>query len=34
MWAHDVDQPQYAELLASIERMLPGATILDEERHR
>ena len=26
MWAHDVDQPAYAELLDSIERQLPGAT--------
>jgi ribosomal-protein-alanine N-acetyltransferase len=34
MWAHDVDQPEYAELLASIERMLPGATVIEEERGR
>ena len=24
MWAHEVDQPEYAELLASIERTVPG----------
>jgi ribosomal-protein-alanine N-acetyltransferase len=32
MWAHEVDQPEYAALLDSIERMLPGATVLDEGR--
>jgi ribosomal-protein-alanine N-acetyltransferase len=30
MWANDVDQPAYAELLESIERMLPGETVLDD----
>jgi ribosomal-protein-alanine N-acetyltransferase len=34
MWAHDVDQPEYAELLASIERVLPGSTVIDEDRRR
>jgi ribosomal-protein-alanine N-acetyltransferase len=32
MWARDVDQPDYAALLGSIERMLPSATVLDEGR--
>ena len=32
MWAHEVDQPEYAALLDSIERMLPDETILDEGR--
>jgi ribosomal-protein-alanine N-acetyltransferase len=32
MWAHEVDQPEYGALLDSIERMLPGETILDEGR--
>jgi [ribosomal protein S18]-alanine N-acetyltransferase len=32
MWAHRVDQPEYAALLESIERMLPNATIVDEGR--
>ena len=32
MWADDVDQPEYAALLDSIERMLPGATVVDEGR--
>jgi ribosomal-protein-alanine N-acetyltransferase len=34
MWAHEVDQPEYAALLDSIERTLPGATVVDEDRHR
>jgi ribosomal-protein-alanine N-acetyltransferase len=34
MWVHDVDQPEYAALLDSIERMLPGATIVDDGRRR
>jgi len=32
MWAHEVDQPEYAALLDSIERTVPGETILDEGR--
>jgi ribosomal-protein-alanine N-acetyltransferase len=32
MWARDVDQPDYAALLDSIERMVPGETIVDEGR--
>ncbi len=30
MWAHDVDEPAYAELLDSIERTIPGETIVDD----
>ena len=30
MWAHEVDQPAYAELLDSIERTVPGETIVEE----
>ena len=26
MWAHDVDQPEYADLLAALERRVPGTT--------
>jgi ribosomal-protein-alanine N-acetyltransferase len=32
MWANDVDQPAYAELLASIERTIPGDTVVEEAR--
>ena len=32
MWVHEVDQPEYSALLDSIERMLPGATVVDEGR--
>jgi ribosomal-protein-alanine N-acetyltransferase len=32
MWAHDVDTSEYAELLASIERSIPGETIVEEMR--
>ena len=32
MWAHEVDQPEYTALLDSIERMLPGETIVEEGR--
>ena len=32
MWVHEVDQPEYAALLDSIERMLPGETVFDEGR--
>jgi [ribosomal protein S18]-alanine N-acetyltransferase len=30
MWAHEIDQPEYQELLASIERTIPGETIVIE----
>jgi len=30
MWAHEVDQPEYAALLDSIERTLPGETVIDD----
>ncbi|HEX6420475.1 MAG TPA: ribosomal protein S18-alanine N-acetyltransferase [Acidimicrobiales bacterium] len=29
MWAHDVDQPSYAERLALIERDVPGRTVIE-----
>jgi ribosomal-protein-alanine N-acetyltransferase len=32
MWAHEVDQPAYAALLDSIERTVPGETIVEEAR--
>ena len=32
MTVRDVDQPEYAELLASIERTVPGETIVEETR--
>jgi ribosomal-protein-alanine N-acetyltransferase len=32
MWANEVDQPAYAELLASIERTVPGETVVEEAR--
>jgi ribosomal-protein-alanine N-acetyltransferase len=32
MWVRDVDQPEYAALLDSIERMLPGETDVDDGR--
>jgi len=32
MWAHRVDQPEYAALLDSIERMLPNETVVEEGR--
>jgi ribosomal-protein-alanine N-acetyltransferase len=30
MWANEVDQPEYSALLDSIERMLPGATVIED----
>jgi [ribosomal protein S18]-alanine N-acetyltransferase len=30
MWAHDVDQPAYAELLERLERRVPGTTVFDK----
>jgi [ribosomal protein S18]-alanine N-acetyltransferase len=32
MWAHEVDRPEYAELLDSIERGLPSETMIDDRR--
>ncbi len=32
MWAHEVDRPEYAELLDSIERGLPGETVVEDRR--
>jgi ribosomal-protein-alanine N-acetyltransferase len=32
MWAHEVDRPEYTELLASIERGLPSESIVEERR--
>jgi len=32
MWAHEVDQPEYTALLGSIERSLPGETVIEEGR--
>jgi len=32
MWVREVDQPEYAALLDSIERMLPGETIVEDGR--
>jgi ribosomal-protein-alanine N-acetyltransferase len=32
MWVRDVDQPEYSALLDSIERMLPGETVVDDGR--
>ncbi len=32
MTVHDIDHPEYADLLASIERTVPGETIVDEAR--
>ncbi len=30
MWAYEIDQPEYAALLDSIERTIPGETIVEE----
>jgi hypothetical protein len=32
MWAHEVDQPAYSELLDAIERTLPDETIVEDRR--
>jgi ribosomal-protein-alanine N-acetyltransferase len=32
MWAHEVDRPEYTELLDSIERGLPGDTVVEDRR--
>ncbi len=34
MWAHEVDQPAYTELLDSIERTIPGDTVMEDARRR
>jgi ribosomal-protein-alanine N-acetyltransferase len=34
MWAHDVDEPAYSELLDSIESGIPGETVLDDSLAR
>jgi ribosomal-protein-alanine N-acetyltransferase len=34
MWAHDVNEPAYSELLDSIEREIPGDTIIDDALRR
>jgi len=31
MWAHEVDQPAYAELLERLERRVPGTTVFDKK---
>jgi len=32
MWVHEIDTPDYAALLAALERGLPGQTLYDERR--
>ena len=32
MWAHDVDTPDYAAMLAALERAIPGETRYEERR--
>ena len=32
MWVHEIDTPDYAALLAALERSLPGQTLYDERR--
>jgi ribosomal-protein-alanine N-acetyltransferase len=32
MWAHNVDQPDYARLLDALERRVPGTTIVESPR--
>jgi [ribosomal protein S18]-alanine N-acetyltransferase len=34
MWAHDVQSPEYAELLDSLERGIPGETLGEDSRPR
>jgi ribosomal-protein-alanine N-acetyltransferase len=29
MWAHEVDQPEYAELLDALDRQVPGSTVVE-----
>jgi hypothetical protein len=32
MWAHEVDQPEYAALLARLENGVPGTTVFERPR--
>ena len=32
MWAHNVDRPEYAKLLAGLERNVPGSTVVEPPR--
>jgi ribosomal-protein-alanine N-acetyltransferase len=32
MWVHDIDSPEYAELLASLEARVPGETIYEPQK--
>ena len=32
MWAHDVDQPDYAALLDRLERGVPGTTVFERPK--
>jgi [ribosomal protein S18]-alanine N-acetyltransferase len=32
MWAHEVDRPEYSELLDEIERTLPSETVVEDRR--
>ncbi len=32
MWAHEVDRPEYAELLDRIEAAIPGETVIEQSR--
>ncbi len=32
MWVHEIDTPDYAALLAALDRGLPGLTLYDERR--
>jgi ribosomal-protein-alanine N-acetyltransferase len=32
MWAHDVDQPEYAALLERLEARVPGTTVFEKPR--
>ncbi len=32
MWVHEVDTPEYAELLARLESRIPGYTLFEEPR--
>jgi ribosomal-protein-alanine N-acetyltransferase len=32
MWAHEVQQPKYAELLAALERQVEGETVVEEHK--
>jgi hypothetical protein len=31
MWAHEVDQPEYAALLERLERNVPGTTVFERK---